>query len=83
MYTEQSVIDKVEILENGTIQVRRADRVFKDGIKIAETFHRHVVSPDQDITNEDNRIKQVAQLIWTDKVKGEYKALKDKLNAKG
>lgn len=76
MYLEQSVIDKIEVLEDGQIQVRRADRVLKDGVKISETYHRHVIAPDQDITNEDARVKAVAEAVWTKEVKDAYIAKK-------
>lgn len=79
MYSEQVVIDKIEVLEDGQIQVRRTNRVLKDGVKIAETYHRHVIAPDQDITNEDNRVKAVAGVLWTKEVIDAYIKNKEKL----
>ena len=76
MYSEQSVIDKIEVLEDGQIQVRRANRVLKDGVKISETYHRHVIAPDQDIKDEDERVKAVANAVWTKEVKETYIAKK-------
>lgn len=72
MYTEESIIDKIEVLEDGQIQIRRADRVLKDGEKISETYHRHVIAPDQDISNEDERVQAVAKAVWTKEVKDKY-----------
>lgn len=77
-YEEKSIIDKIEVLEDGQIQVRRVNRVFKDGIKIAETYHRHVIAPDQDIKNEDGRVQAVAKAVWTDEVKTKYLKMKNK-----
>lgn len=65
MLTEQTVIDKIEVLENNTIQVRRANRVVKDGRVIAETYHRHVLSPGNDLTKEDTKVAAVANAVWS------------------
>ncbi len=65
MYTEQSVIDSIEILEDGRLQVRRSDRVLKNGLVIAQTYHRHVLEPGQDIKAEDSKVAKVAAAVWT------------------
>ena len=41
---EKSVVDKIEVLLNGCIQVRRRDQILKDGVEVAATYHRHAVS---------------------------------------
>lgn len=71
---ETPVIDKIEVLENGTIQVRRADKVFRDDVEIASTFHRHVIAPGDDLSNENERVAAIAQVTWTPKVVSDYKA---------
>ncbi len=73
MYTEQSVIDKIEVLEDGQIQVRRANRVLRDGVKISETYHRHVISPGDDLAREDVKVQVVAKSIWTPEVIAAYR----------
>ena len=73
MYTEKSVIDKMEILEDGQIQVRQADKVYKDGIEIAKTYHRHVLAPGENLAGQDKRAADVAGLIWTADVVKTYK----------
>lgn len=71
---EVSVIDKIEVLELGGIQVRRKDKVLKDGVEIAATFHRHVVNPGDDLTNEDPKVIAVAEALWTPEVIAAYQA---------
>jgi len=61
---EVSVVDKIEVLLNGSIQVRRRDQVLKDGAEIAATYHRHVLSPGDDLTNEDPKVVAIANAIW-------------------
>jgi urease accessory protein UreE len=71
---EVSVIDKIEVLLNGAIQVRRRDQVLKDGTEIAATYHRHVLSPGDDLTNEDPRVVAIAEAIWTPEAIAAYQA---------
>ena len=63
---------KIEVLENGTLQVRRADIVLKDGVEIGRQFHRHVLTPGSDLTNEVQRVVDVANATWTPEVISAY-----------
>jgi hypothetical protein len=47
-----SVVDKVEVVENGTVQVRTATRIVEDGKVISQAYHRHTIPPGQDYSNE-------------------------------
>ena len=40
-----TVVDKIEVLEKGQVQVRTATRVLEDGVELSSSFHRHVVVP--------------------------------------
>lgn len=71
---EVSVVDKVEVLLDGTIQVRRRDQVLKDGVEIAATYHRHVLVPGDDVSNEDPRVAAIAAATWTEEVVAAYQA---------
>jgi hypothetical protein len=79
MLTEESVIDQITILEDGQIQVRQANKVFRDGVEIAKSYHRHVVAPGQDLTNEDPRVQKVAKAVHTAKVITDYHEAQAKL----
>ena len=72
--TETTLIDKIEVVETNHIQVRTATIIEKDGTEIARTFHRHVVSPGDDITNEDAKVQAIANAIWTAEVIAAYQA---------
>jgi hypothetical protein len=71
---EKSVVDKIEVLLDGHIQVRRRDQVLKDGVEIAATFHRHVVAPGDDTSAEDPRVAAIATATWTEEVVAAYQA---------
>lgn len=72
--TEKNIIDVMEILENNTIQIRNANIIEKDGVEISRTFHRHVVAPGADITNEDPKVQAIANAIWTEEIIAAYSA---------
>ena len=72
--SEKNIIDVIEILENNTIQIRNANIIERDGIEIAKTYHRHVLSPGDDVSKEDLRVQSIANAIWTDDVINAYKA---------
>jgi hypothetical protein len=71
---EKSVVDKIEVLSSGHIQVRRRDQVLKDGVEIAATYHRHGLYPGADVSNEDPRVAAIAAATWTDEVVAAYQA---------
>ena len=66
--TEESVVDQITVLEDGQIQVRRSDRVLRDGVVIASVPHRHVVVPGADLTSEDARVKKIGEVEHTSAV---------------
>ena len=62
--TERKVVDLIEVLETGHLQVREANLVEKDGVVIAKTFHRYVISPGDDVSDKEQRIKDIAAAVW-------------------
>ena len=73
--TEKIIVDKVELVENNSIQVRTANIIERDGTEISRTFHRHVVHPGDDVSNEDSKVQTIANAIWTEEVIAAYQAL--------
>ena len=71
--TERKEIGSMTILPMGHIQVRTDTVIEKDGVKISRTYHRHVCNPDRDCTNEDQRVKDVANAVHTPAVKTAWK----------
>jgi hypothetical protein len=66
--TEKTLVDKIEIVENNSIQVRTATIIERDGTEISRSFHRHVLSPGDDVSNEDIKVQAIANAIWTEEV---------------
>ena len=85
-----TVVDKIEVLEKGQVQVRTATRVMEDGVALSSSFHRHVVEPQvrtgyekdvsagtwaaTDVTGEDARVAAICTAAWTADVIAAYKA---------
>jgi hypothetical protein len=63
---------KLEILPNKVIQIRRSDIILKDGVAVASSFHRHVVSPGDDVSAEPAEVKACATALWTPEVVTAY-----------
>ena len=68
------IVDRIEVVENGCVQVRTKTAIMEDGKQISGTFHRHVVAPGDDYSNEDNRVKVMCEAIHTAPVMAAYKA---------
>ena len=72
--TKTEVVDKIEVLENGIIQVRCATRIDEDGTVLSSSFHRHVLSPNDDLTDQDPKVVAIANATWTAEVISAYEA---------
>ena len=64
--TKETVVDKIEVLESGSIQVRQATRVLEDGEVLSTSYHRHVLENDADLTNEDPKVAAIATAAWAE-----------------
>jgi hypothetical protein len=76
--TEKTIVDKIELIENNSIQVRTATVIEKDGVEISRTFHRHVLVPGADLTNEDPKVQAIANAIWTEEIVTAYQQSQNK-----
>ena len=73
--TKEVIVDKIEVLENGTVQVRTATRILEDGVELSSSFHRHVCAPDCDTTGEDAKVIAICAAVHTDAVVSAYLAV--------
>jgi hypothetical protein len=84
--TKEIVVDKIEVMEMGQVQVRTATRVLEDGVQLSSSYNRHVVDPsrnnddgwvDTDISGEDARVQAICNATWTAEVKTAYQDMID------
>lgn len=77
MLTKQMMTGKIEILEDGQIQIRTDTVIADDGVEVSRLYHRHVIVPGQDVSAEDPRVQTVCQAVWTpDVIKAYTRAMR-------
>lgn len=72
--TKEVVVDKIEVIESGAVQVRTATRILEGGSVVSQTFHRHVVAPGDDYSKEDERVQAICAASHTPEVIEAFKA---------
>jgi hypothetical protein len=68
MLEKLTVVDLIEVVENGCVQVRTKTAIMENGQEISSSFHRHVVAPGDDYSAEDNRVKAICAATHTEAV---------------
>jgi len=76
--TKELIVDRIEVLENGCVQVRTKTAIMENGKQISGTFHRHVVAPGDNYSKEDARVKAICAATHTADVVSAYKASQTK-----
>jgi len=85
--TKSTEIPKIEVLGTWNVQVATDTVIKEDGTEISRSRHRHVLVPfastkdsddkwthtDTDISSEATEVQAVANAVWTDTVKANYK----------
>ena len=66
----KTIVDLIEPIENGCIQVRTCTYTIENG----NTFHRHVVAPGDDYSVEDAKVQAVCARVHTPEVISAYLA---------
>ena len=85
--TKSTEIPKIEIVNVWNVQVATDTVIKEDGVELSRSRHRHVLTPytsskisdgtwthtDTDISSEATEVQAVANAVWTDTVKANYK----------
>ena len=72
---KQTVIDKIEVLECGQIQIREVVRIVEDGSELSASYNRSSLVPEQDLTGQDPKVVAIANAVWTPETIASYKAM--------
>lgn len=75
-------VDLIEVVENGSVQVRTKTSVKEDGQEISNKFHRHVVVPGADYSQEDAKVQAICASIHTVEVIAAYQAAQEAAKVK-
>lgn len=68
MLTEMQKIDKIEVLENGVIQVRVAQIIEKESVEISRSYVRYTLAPGDDISGQNSQIQAISLAVWTPEI---------------
>lgn len=69
MLDKISVVDKIEIVgEYKHVQVRTAMQIVENGNVISSDYHRHMISPGQDYSNETKEVQSICALVHTPEI---------------
>ena len=85
--TKTIEIPNIEVVNSWNIQVATDTVIKEDNVEIGRSRHRHVLQPcksskgedgkwthiDTDISKEASEVQAVANAVWTDTVKANYK----------
>ena len=72
--------DKIEVVGAGdwkVVQVRTATIITEDGKELNRSFHRHVISPADDWSNESTELKAICDAVHNDTTKAAYLAAQE------
>ena len=72
--SKSTVVDRIEVLEMGQIQVRTATVIDEDGAELSRSLHRHVLTPGDDLTDQTDRVTGIANATWTAQVVSDWNA---------
>ena len=82
--TKETIIGKIEVVgASKHVQVRTDTVVKEDDKELSRSYHRHVLNPgtldgddnlvETDISGEDSEVQAVANGVWTQAVKDDWK----------
>jgi hypothetical protein len=78
---KQTVVDKIEVLENGCVKYA-PQPALEDGVQLSQSYHRHVVAPGDDYSGEDARVQAICAATHTAEVVAAYQAAIEAANSR-
>lgn len=75
--SQTNVVDRIEVIENGIVQVRTANRIMDGQTQLAENFARHCIAPGDDYSKEDAKVQAICQAVHTPEVVAQYQAAQE------
>ena len=74
---KQTLIDLIQPIENGCVQVRTCTITIEDGKPTNNTFHRHAIAPGDDYSAEDAKVQAICATVHTADVVAAYQAAQE------
>lgn len=74
MLEKVSQIDKIEVVANGVVQVRQCNAIVDDGVVVSKTYHRWMIVPGQDYSDQEEQVKAICEVTHTPEVIATFQA---------
>ena len=73
--SEVQKVGKIEVVGDFKhVQVRTDTIIMRDDVEISRSYHRHVVAPGDDTSNESAEVQAICAAVHTDEVIAAYEA---------
>ena len=67
--------DKIEIVgDYKVVQIRTATVIEEDGVELSSSFHRHVVSPGDDLSEQSAEVQAICNTVHTPEIIAAWEA---------
>ena len=67
-------IDQIIINKNNTISLKEVTIITENDNELSKTYHRSVLVPGQDVSNQPFKVVSVCQFLWTPQIISEYES---------
>lgn len=74
MLEKVEIVDRIEVIANGCVQVRTKTAIIENGQQISGSYRRHVIAPGDNYSQEDARVQAICAATHTPDVVEAYKA---------
>ena len=73
--SKEVMTDKYEVVGTSKhVQCRQATVISEDGVELSRTFHRCVISPNDDVSGESAETQALVAAVHTQEIKDAYAA---------
>lgn len=73
--SKKSFVDKIEVVGScNIVQVRTTTIIEENGVELSKTYHRHMVRPGDDYSNEADLVKKICESAHTPEIISAYQA---------
>ena len=77
MLEKQTIIDRIEVLQDQTVAVRYLVTITEDGLPFAEQVKGNYFKPGDDYSVEDAKVQAICATVHTAEVIAAYKAAQE------
>jgi hypothetical protein len=67
-------IDRIEVVENGIVQVRQATIITDNGNQVSKNYHRWCIAPNEDYSTQEQQVQDICRVTHTPEVIAAYQA---------